>query len=177
MVEVTGRRGRRCKQLLDDLKETRGWAYWKLKEEAQRRTCCGIEYGPVVRRTTDWISVLLLHVASAQLQDKSLALPPTPNLSSPPTSRYTAWTIAVPGFVKFCSKISRAVSTIALSYGTYITTFYETALIVYVPCLYPRRAVRHHYHSNRGVPLDRFLVSYYTLQQTVMVRYETRLSR
>ena len=90
MVEVTGRRGRRCKQLLDDLKETRGWAYWKLKEEAQRRTCCGIEYGPVVRRTTDWISVLLLHVASAQLQDKSLALPPTPNLSSPPTSRYTA---------------------------------------------------------------------------------------
>jgi hypothetical protein len=30
--EVTGRRGRRCKQLLNDIKETRG--YWKLKEEA-----------------------------------------------------------------------------------------------------------------------------------------------
>jgi hypothetical protein len=29
-VEVTGRRGRRRKQQLDDLKETRG--YWKLKE-------------------------------------------------------------------------------------------------------------------------------------------------
>jgi hypothetical protein len=29
---VIGREGRRCKQLLDDLKETRG--YWKLKEEA-----------------------------------------------------------------------------------------------------------------------------------------------
>ena len=27
MIEVTGRRGRRCKQLLDDLKEKRG--YWK----------------------------------------------------------------------------------------------------------------------------------------------------
>ena len=29
-IDVTGRRGRRCKQLLDYLKETRG--YWKLKE-------------------------------------------------------------------------------------------------------------------------------------------------
>ena len=29
---MTGRRGRRCKQLLGDLKETRG--YWKLIEEA-----------------------------------------------------------------------------------------------------------------------------------------------
>jgi hypothetical protein len=28
--EVTGRRKRRCKQLLDDLEETR---YWKLKEK------------------------------------------------------------------------------------------------------------------------------------------------
>jgi hypothetical protein len=31
-MEGTGRRGRRCKQLLDDLKQTR--RYWKLKEEA-----------------------------------------------------------------------------------------------------------------------------------------------
>jgi hypothetical protein len=30
-IEVTGRRERRRKQLLDDLKETRG--FWKLKEE------------------------------------------------------------------------------------------------------------------------------------------------
>jgi hypothetical protein len=33
---MTGRRGRRRKQLLDDLKEKRG--YWKLKEEALART-------------------------------------------------------------------------------------------------------------------------------------------
>jgi hypothetical protein len=47
---MTGKRGRRRKQLLDDLKETRG--YWKLKEEelypALRRTRFGREYGPVV---------------------------------------------------------------------------------------------------------------------------------
>jgi hypothetical protein len=36
IMEVTGRRGRRGKQLLDDLEETRG--YWKLKEEAVDRT-------------------------------------------------------------------------------------------------------------------------------------------
>jgi hypothetical protein len=35
-IEMTGRRGRRRKQLLDDLKEKRG--YWKLKEEALDRT-------------------------------------------------------------------------------------------------------------------------------------------
>jgi hypothetical protein len=35
-IEVTGRRGRRRKQLQDDLKEKRG--YWKLKQEALDRT-------------------------------------------------------------------------------------------------------------------------------------------
>jgi hypothetical protein len=35
-IEVTGRRGRRRKQLLDDLKEK--GIYWKLKEEALART-------------------------------------------------------------------------------------------------------------------------------------------
>ena len=48
---MTGRRGRRRKQLLDDLKEKRG--YWELKEEALdralSRTRFGRDYGPVVR--------------------------------------------------------------------------------------------------------------------------------
>jgi hypothetical protein len=54
-IEMTGRRGRRRKQLLDYLKETRG--YWKLKEEALDRTLWRIHfgrgYGPVVRQTTE----------------------------------------------------------------------------------------------------------------------------
>ena len=48
---MKGRRGRGSKQLLDALKETRG--YRKLKEEALDstlwRTGCGMSYGPVVR--------------------------------------------------------------------------------------------------------------------------------
>jgi hypothetical protein len=36
-IEVTGRRGRRRKQLLDDLKETRG--YWKFKRGSSRSHC------------------------------------------------------------------------------------------------------------------------------------------
>jgi hypothetical protein len=52
-IEMTGRRGRRRKQLLDDLKDKR--RYWKLKEEAldrtQWRTRFGRGYGPVVRQT------------------------------------------------------------------------------------------------------------------------------
>jgi hypothetical protein len=50
-IEVTGGRGRRRKQLLDDLKENR--RYLKLKDEAldrrARRTGFGREYGPVAR--------------------------------------------------------------------------------------------------------------------------------
>jgi len=45
-IEETVRRGTRSKQLLDDLKETRG--YWKLKEEAQDSTVWR-GYGPVAR--------------------------------------------------------------------------------------------------------------------------------
>jgi hypothetical protein len=36
---VTGRQGRRCRKLLDDLKEKRGYSH--LKEEALDRTPCG----------------------------------------------------------------------------------------------------------------------------------------
>jgi len=47
-IEVTGGRGRRHKQLLDDLKETRG--YCKLKDEEVDRTPWGTGCGPVVRQ-------------------------------------------------------------------------------------------------------------------------------
>jgi hypothetical protein len=54
-TEMLGRRGRRRKQLLDDLKEKR--RYWKLKEKALYctlwRTRFGRDYGPVVRQTTE----------------------------------------------------------------------------------------------------------------------------
>jgi len=44
---------------MDDLKEKRG--YWKLKAEALdrsvRRTRFARDYGPVVRQTTDWMSL------------------------------------------------------------------------------------------------------------------------
>jgi hypothetical protein len=54
-IEITGGRGRRCKQLLDDLREKR--RYWKLKEEALNHTLWrnrfGTGDGPVVRQTTE----------------------------------------------------------------------------------------------------------------------------
>jgi hypothetical protein len=53
-IEVTVRRGRRRRKLLDDLKERRG--YSRLKEEALDRTMWrarfGRGFGPVVRQTT-----------------------------------------------------------------------------------------------------------------------------
>ena len=52
-IEVTGRRGRRRRKLLDDFKERRGYSH--LKEEALDRTMWtarfGRGFGPVVRQT------------------------------------------------------------------------------------------------------------------------------
>ena len=54
-IEVTGRRGRRRRKLLDDLKERRGYSH--LKEEALDRTMWragfGRGLGPVVRQNTE----------------------------------------------------------------------------------------------------------------------------
>jgi hypothetical protein len=53
-IEVTGRRGRKCRKLLDDLKERRGYSH--LKEESLDRTMWTARFGrglgPVVRQTT-----------------------------------------------------------------------------------------------------------------------------
>jgi hypothetical protein len=52
---VTGRRGRRRRKLLDELRERTG--YSRLKEEALDRTMWragfGIGFGPVVRQTAE----------------------------------------------------------------------------------------------------------------------------
>jgi hypothetical protein len=54
-IEVAGRRGRRCKKLLDDLKERRRYSH--LKEEALDRTMWRNRFGggfePVVRQNTE----------------------------------------------------------------------------------------------------------------------------
>jgi hypothetical protein len=59
---VTGRRGRRRKQLLDYLKENT--RYWRLKEEVLDRnvwrTRCGRGYGLVVRQTTKYLKLRIL---------------------------------------------------------------------------------------------------------------------
>jgi hypothetical protein len=53
-IEVTGRQGRKCRKLLDDLKKRRGYSH--LKEEALDRTMLrarfGRGFGPIVRQTT-----------------------------------------------------------------------------------------------------------------------------
>jgi hypothetical protein len=59
-IEVTEWRRRRCKQLLNDFTEKRG--YWKLKNKTLDcnlwRIFCGRGYGPVVRQTTtEWMYV------------------------------------------------------------------------------------------------------------------------
>jgi hypothetical protein len=57
-TEVTGRRGRKRRRLLDDLKERR-W-YTRLKKESLDRTMWrarfGRDFGPVVRQTAKWMN-------------------------------------------------------------------------------------------------------------------------
>ena len=63
-TEVTERRGRRHRKLLDDLKDWRGYSH--LKEEALDRTVWrnrfGGGFGPVVRQNTEWMIVSKLLV-------------------------------------------------------------------------------------------------------------------
>ena len=62
-IEVTGRRGRRCKQLLNVLKENKG--YWDLKGEALDRslwrTRFGRSYGNVIRQYSINLLVTVKH--------------------------------------------------------------------------------------------------------------------
>jgi len=57
-IEVTGRRGRRRKQLLDAIKEKRRWS--KLIKEALDGTLCRTRFGrgsgSFVRQTTEWVT-------------------------------------------------------------------------------------------------------------------------
>jgi len=55
-IEVMGRRGRRCKQLLDDLKQNSRYCKLKKKEALYFtlwKTHFGRGYGPVVRQTVE----------------------------------------------------------------------------------------------------------------------------
>jgi hypothetical protein len=57
-IEVTRRRGRRCKKLLDDLKDRRGYCH--LKKEALYRAMWRNRFGrgfePVVRQNNEWMN-------------------------------------------------------------------------------------------------------------------------
>jgi len=70
---VTGRRGRRRRKLLDDLKERRGYSH--LKEEALDRTMWragfGRGFGPVVRQTTLTLRGLMSYIYGAPILDVS----------------------------------------------------------------------------------------------------------
>jgi hypothetical protein len=64
-IEVTRRRGRRRRKLLDDLKERRGYPH--LKEEALDRTMWRARFGrgfrPLVGQTTKWMNAKCIYKA------------------------------------------------------------------------------------------------------------------
>jgi hypothetical protein len=70
-IEVTGRRERRCRKLLHDLKERRGYSH--LKEEAldctMWRACFGRGFGPVIRQTTKWMRLCLSVVSEPSTKE------------------------------------------------------------------------------------------------------------
>jgi hypothetical protein len=70
-IEVTGRRERRRRKLLDDFKERRGYSH--LKEEALVRTMWRVHFGrgfgPVVRQTdNEWMNLLNKYIQSINMQ-------------------------------------------------------------------------------------------------------------
>jgi hypothetical protein len=71
-IEVKGRRGRRRRKLLDDIKERRG--YYHLKEEALDRTTWRNRFwggfGPVERQTNKWRN----NIRTRKVNSKSFVL-------------------------------------------------------------------------------------------------------
>ena len=68
-MEVTRRRGRRRKNLLDDLKDRRGYSH--LKEGALDRTMWrnrfGGGFGPVVRQNIEWMNEWILNLRAGMM--------------------------------------------------------------------------------------------------------------
>ena len=68
-MEVTKRRGRRRRKLLDELKERRGYCH--LKEEAVARTMWrarfGRGFGPVVRQNTNELIYYIFKISSSMM--------------------------------------------------------------------------------------------------------------
>jgi len=66
---VAGRRGRRRKQLLEDLQKKRG--YWKMKDGTLdctlRRTYFRRSSGPVVRQTMGWSMIIPIYISFTSL--------------------------------------------------------------------------------------------------------------
>jgi hypothetical protein len=103
-LEVTRRRGRRCKKLLGDLKDRRWYSH--LKEEALVRTIWrnsfGRGVGTVVRQNTEWMNVLIVckcvlyyyHLVSTQLQ-----------LTNISTYQHTTLN-SKPNYPRICSQLS-----------------------------------------------------------------------
>jgi hypothetical protein len=78
-IEVTRRRGRRRRKLLDDLKERRGYSH--LKEEALDRTMWrarfGTGFGSVVRQTTKW-NYIMVKLRKKETSTRGLEYSPEP---------------------------------------------------------------------------------------------------
>jgi hypothetical protein len=58
-IKLSGRRGRRCRKLLDDVKEKKWYSYFKEEtlDHTTWRARFGRGVGPVVRQTNKWMNV------------------------------------------------------------------------------------------------------------------------
>ena len=83
-MEVTRRRGRRRKKLLDDLKHRRGYSH--LKEESLDRTMWrnrfGGGFGLVVRQNTEWMDSIPIFSITSRCRDEAVVKFPNSDVSS-----------------------------------------------------------------------------------------------
>ena len=73
-TEVRGRRGRRSRKLLDDLKERSGYSHLKGEDLDRTTWRAGFEkgFGPAVRQTTKWINYIYIYFVKQFIQDVPL---------------------------------------------------------------------------------------------------------
>jgi hypothetical protein len=111
-----GTRGRRRRELLDDLKEKIG--YWQLKEETLYRTLWrtrfGRGYGPVVRQTTEWwMMQVILSFCSRYMERLTQCGTQTSTLRSLADTLVTWWP-HVPSYIRLIHTHQQGFRTVHL---------------------------------------------------------------
>jgi hypothetical protein len=133
-MEVTRRRGRRRKKLLDDLKDRRGYSH--LKEEALDRTMWRNRFkggfGPVVRQNTEWTNDIRYDWGWRSAQHVAFIYP-FPRITKQIHAAMYSWTERASNPQYLCSNIQTSARLRPCGFCDWYYGFSDWHSLIFVP--------------------------------------------